>query len=153
VLTGVAGRLCGEAHKGLGLAATLAPGRCAWRWGRLRSGTRAGPHPLEQEAQPHQGDQHQLREKESRDHGKTPYTGTEMRAFYLVFRRRELAARYRYTTGDRAQWRLGARPSTVLGFSTHADASRGDGESRSTEATGGVAHWEWRDHTRYRQSL
>jgi len=46
-----------------------------------------------------------------------------------------------------AQWRLGERPSTLLGFSTHAYDSRGEGERRATSATGGVAHWEWSDHT------
>src|SRR5262249_62165156 len=35
----------------------------------------------------------------------------------------------------------------VLGFSTHAYDSRGEGASYATRATGGVAHWEWRDHT------
>jgi hypothetical protein len=50
---------------------------------------------MEHEAQPHQGDQHQLIEKESGGHGKTPYTSAEIRVFYPVFRWRELAASYR----------------------------------------------------------
>jgi hypothetical protein len=54
--------------------------------------------------------------------------------------------------GDLASWHLGERPSTVFGFSTHADDSRGEGERRSTEATGSVAPWEWRDHTRFEKS-
>jgi hypothetical protein len=48
-----------------------------WHWGcglwcwRARGGA-ARPHPMEHEAQPHKSDQHQLGEKEIRDHGKTP---------------------------------------------------------------------------------
>jgi hypothetical protein len=47
---------------------------------------------MEHDAQPHQSDEHQLVEKEIGDHGKTPHTRAEMKAFYLVFRRQELAA-------------------------------------------------------------
>src|SRR5215510_12012122 len=72
LVTGIAVRLGGEAHKGCGLAAPLASRWCGWRWRRLRSDTVAWPHPLEHETQPHEGDQHQLIEKEIRDHGKTP---------------------------------------------------------------------------------
>src|SRR5262249_17102006 len=72
LVTGIAVRLGGEAHKGCGLAAPLASGWRGWRWCRLRSDTVAWPRPLEHEAQPHEGDQHQLIEKESRDHGNTP---------------------------------------------------------------------------------
>ena len=68
VLTGVAGRLCGEARKGFGLTAPRAPWWRGLRWWRLRNGTVAWPRPLEQEAQPHQGDQHQLGKKEMGDH-------------------------------------------------------------------------------------
>src|SRR5262249_35412074 len=70
VLTGVAVRLFDEAFKGFGRTVAL------WLWGcgvqcrRARGGV-AGPRPLEHEAQPHQGDQHQLVEKEMRYHGKT----------------------------------------------------------------------------------
>src|SRR5215831_16312101 len=69
--TGVAGRLGGEARKGCGLTMAL------WHWGcrlwcrRTRGGV-AGPRPLEHDAQPHQGDQHQLVIKEMGDHGKIP---------------------------------------------------------------------------------
>src|SRR5712691_8914657 len=72
VLTGVAVRLFGEARKGFRLAAAL------WQWGygqgyrRARNGGIAWPYPMEHDAQPHQGDQHQLVEKEIRDYGKTP---------------------------------------------------------------------------------
>ena len=72
MVTGIAVRLGGEAHKGCGLAAPLASGWRGWRWCRLRSDTVAWPRPLEHEAQPHEGDQHQLIEKEIRDHGNTP---------------------------------------------------------------------------------
>jgi hypothetical protein len=47
---------------------------------------------MEHDTQPHQGDEHQLVEKEMGDHGKTPHTSGEMRALYLVFRQWELAA-------------------------------------------------------------
>src|SRR5262245_39374639 len=63
--------LVSKAHKGFGLTLAL------WQWGwglwcyRARSGI-TGPHPMEHAVQPHQGDQHQLVEKEIRDHGKTP---------------------------------------------------------------------------------
>src|SRR5262249_57025666 len=71
-LTGVAVRLGGEACKGGGLTLALGP----WGWGlrcrRAHGGGVAGPRPLEHEAQPHQGDQHQLVKKEMGDHGKTP---------------------------------------------------------------------------------
>ena len=71
VRTGVAGRLCGEARKGCGLMMAL------WHWGRglwcwQARGGAARPHPMEHEAQPHKSDQHQLVEKEIRDHGKPP---------------------------------------------------------------------------------
>src|SRR6266705_1690387 len=65
-------RLGGEARKGGGRTVALGP----WAWGlrcrRTHDGGGAGPRPLEHEAQPHQGDQHQLIEKEMGDHGKTP---------------------------------------------------------------------------------
>src|SRR4029453_7520918 len=63
--------LVGKAHKGFGLTLAL------WQWGwglwchRARSGI-TWPHPMEHDVQPHQGDQHQLGEKEIRDHGTTP---------------------------------------------------------------------------------
>ena len=57
VFTSVAMRFGGEAHKGCGLAATLAPWWRGLRWCRLRNGTVAWPRPMEHEAQPHQGDQ------------------------------------------------------------------------------------------------
>ena len=72
MLTGIAVWLGGEARKGCGLPLALGP------WGRgleVASDTRrpvAGPRPMEHETQPHQGDQHQLIEKESGDHGNTP---------------------------------------------------------------------------------
>jgi hypothetical protein len=53
---------------------------------------------MEHDAQPHQGDQHQLVEKERRDHSKTPHTSAEMRVFYPVCRWWELAAGWRDTT-------------------------------------------------------
>src|SRR6266705_2003095 len=72
LVTGVAVRLGDEAHKGCRLAAALAPGWGGWRRCQLRRDTVAGPRPMEHEAQPYEGDQHQLRQKEIRDHGKTP---------------------------------------------------------------------------------
>jgi len=65
-------RLGGEARKGFRLTLALGPWgwRLLWRW--ASGGRVAGLHPLEHEAQPHQGDQHQLVEKERRYHGKTP---------------------------------------------------------------------------------
>src|SRR5262249_22718916 len=71
VRTGVAVRLGGEGRTGGGLMLAL------WQWGwglrcrRVRGGV-AGPCPLEHKAQPHQGNQHQLVEKEIGYHGKTP---------------------------------------------------------------------------------
>jgi len=71
LLTGGTRGLAGEARKGLGL--TVALGQWAWglRYRRTHGGGVAGPRPLEHDAQPHQGDQYQLIEKEIRDHGKT----------------------------------------------------------------------------------
>src|SRR5262249_3132960 len=71
VLTGITMGLVGKARKGFGLTLAL------WQWGwglwchRARSGI-TWPHPMEHAVQPHQGDQHQLGEKEIGDHGKTP---------------------------------------------------------------------------------
>src|SRR5262252_719099 len=64
-------RLGGEARKGCALT------RALWHWGcglwcwEARGGS-TWPHPMAHEAQPHQSDQHQLVEKERRDHSKTP---------------------------------------------------------------------------------
>jgi len=58
-------------RKGFGYTLALEP----WGWGlRCRWGQSAGagPCPLEHEAQPYQGNQGQLVEKESGNHGKTP---------------------------------------------------------------------------------
>src|SRR4029450_6873728 len=41
-------------------------------WCRRARGGAARPHPMEHVAQPHKSDQHQLVEKETRDHGKSP---------------------------------------------------------------------------------
>jgi len=69
--TGVAMWLGGEARKGFALTLALWHWGCGlWCW-RARGGV-AWPRPLEHEAQPHQSDQHQLVEKEMRDHDKTP---------------------------------------------------------------------------------
>src|SRR5882724_7438239 len=72
LLTGGTGGLAGEARKRCGLTVALGP----WAWGlrcrRTHGGGVAWPRPLEHDAQPHQGDQHQLIEKEMRSHGKTP---------------------------------------------------------------------------------
>jgi hypothetical protein len=70
VRTGVTVRLVDEARKRCGRRRALSQ----WGYGLRRwacDGV-AGPCPLEQEAQPHQGDQHQLIEKEIGNHGKTP---------------------------------------------------------------------------------
>jgi hypothetical protein len=72
LLTGVAVRLAGEACKGFRLAAALAPWWHGLRWCRVRRSTVAWPYPMEHDAQPHQGDQHQLVKKEMGDYGKTP---------------------------------------------------------------------------------
>src|SRR5262249_45820617 len=72
MLTGSTVGLCGEARKGGGLTVAL------WRWGcglqcrRVRGSGVAWPRSLEHDAQPHQGDQHQLVKKEMGDHGTTP---------------------------------------------------------------------------------
>src|SRR5262249_21638981 len=55
VCTGVAGWLGGEACKGFRLAAALAPWGRGLPWRRARGNGVAGPHPLEHDAQPHQG--------------------------------------------------------------------------------------------------
>src|SRR6266849_2269268 len=72
LLTGGTGGLAGEARKGCGLTVVL----WQWAWGlrcrRTHGGGVAGPRPMKHDAQPHQGDQHQLIEKERRYHGKTP---------------------------------------------------------------------------------
>src|SRR6266478_4475867 len=67
LLTGGTRGLAGEARKGWGL--TVALGQWAWglRYRRTHGGGVAGPRPMEHDAQPHQGDQHQLIEKEIRD--------------------------------------------------------------------------------------
>jgi hypothetical protein len=70
VCTGVAGRLCGEARKRCGRTVALLPWWCRMRWRRESGSTGAGPCPMEQDTQPHQGDQPQLVEKEIGDHGK-----------------------------------------------------------------------------------
>jgi hypothetical protein len=72
VLTGLAVRLFREARKGCELTAALGHWGCGLRCCRAHGGGVAGLRPREHEAQPHQGDQHQLGEKERRDHGKTP---------------------------------------------------------------------------------
>src|SRR5215831_6627697 len=75
-----------------------------WAWGLRcrrphRSGI-AGPHPMKHDAQPHQRDQHQLIEKEMGDHGKTPSYRWSNEGILPGFRRWELAAGWRYTTGQ-----------------------------------------------------
>src|SRR3989442_1689487 len=65
-------RLCGESRKRFGLAAALWPWGCGLRCCRAHGGGVAWPRPLEHEAQPHQGDQHQLVKKEMGYHGNTP---------------------------------------------------------------------------------
>src|SRR5882724_232877 len=71
VLTGVTMRLCGEPRKGFALTMALWPWGCGLGCRRARGGV-ARPRPMEHDAQPYQGDQHQLVEKEMGDHGKTP---------------------------------------------------------------------------------
>src|SRR5262245_10092903 len=93
--TGRAVRLVGKARKGFGLTLALCGGGFGCR--RARSGV-AGPCPREHEAQPHQGNEHQLGEKESRNHDKTPPASGERGVFYPIFIATELAAGYRYTT-------------------------------------------------------
>src|SRR5262245_36512829 len=64
-------RFVGEARKGQTLTLALGLWGCGlWGW-RARGGG-AWPPPMEHEAQPHQGDQYQLIEKEVGDHGKIP---------------------------------------------------------------------------------
>ena len=71
LLTGITMGLVGKARKGFALTRVLWQGGWGLWCHRARSGI-TWPHPMEHEVQPHQGDQHQLVEKESRDHGKTP---------------------------------------------------------------------------------
>jgi len=70
--TGVAGHLGGEARTGLGLLMALGHGGWGGRCRRAHGGGVAWPHPMAHEAQPHQGDPHQLVKKEMGNHGKTP---------------------------------------------------------------------------------
>src|SRR5947209_16422047 len=70
--TGVAVRLGGNARKGFRLTAALVAWGRGLRWCQLSRGTVAWPRPMEHDAQPHQGDEYQLVEKEIRNHGKTP---------------------------------------------------------------------------------
>src|SRR5262252_3411603 len=63
VLTGITMGLVGMARKGCGLTLALWQGGWGLWCYRARSGI-TGPHPMEYEVQPHQGDQHQLVEKE-----------------------------------------------------------------------------------------
>src|SRR5215472_4420042 len=72
VLTGVAVRFVGEAHKRGGLTAALGPWGGGLRCWRAHGSVGAGPRPLEHEAQPHQGDEYRLVKKEMGDHGKIP---------------------------------------------------------------------------------
>src|SRR5215471_16267304 len=72
VRTGVAVRLFREARTGCALTGALWYWGCGLRCRRAHGGGVAGPRPLEHEAQPHQSDQHQLVEKEMRDHGTPP---------------------------------------------------------------------------------
>src|SRR6266446_7039547 len=71
VLTGVTMRLGGEPRKGCALTMALWPWGCGLGCRRARGGV-AWPRPMEHDAQPYQGDQHQLVEKEMGYHGKTP---------------------------------------------------------------------------------
>ena len=71
MLTGIAGRLGGEARKGCGLTMALWPWGCRLRCRRTR-GRVAGPRPLEHDAQPYQVYQHHMVVKEMGDHGKIP---------------------------------------------------------------------------------
>src|SRR5262252_3192544 len=61
-----------EARQGSGLTLALR----SWGWGdqggRARGDGVARPHPLEQDAQPYECDQHELVEEKMRHHGKTP---------------------------------------------------------------------------------
>src|SRR5215510_8911203 len=70
VCTGLARRLCGEAHKGFALTRALGP----WGYGRRchrACGGGAGPHPMEHDAQPYEYDQRELVQEKMRYHGKT----------------------------------------------------------------------------------
>src|SRR6266705_4792364 len=62
--TGVAVRLGGEARQGCGRTVALGPWGCGLACRRARGSGVAWPRPMEHDAQPHQGDQHQLGEKE-----------------------------------------------------------------------------------------
>src|SRR4030095_6560489 len=90
--------LGGEARKGVRLTMALGQWGCRLpcRW--ARGGRVAWPHPMEHNAQPHQGDQYQLVEKERRDHGKTPSYKSSNEGIVPGFRWRELAAGWRDTT-------------------------------------------------------
>src|SRR4029434_11240269 len=92
--------LGGEARKGVRLTMALGQWGCRLpcRW--ARGGRVAWPHPMEHNAQPHQGDQYQLVEKERRDHGKTPSYKSSNEGIVPGFRWRELAAGWRDTTGQ-----------------------------------------------------
>src|SRR5215831_14496843 len=64
--------LSGEARERFRLTTALGPWGCGLQRREPNGGRVAGPRPLEHDAQPHQGNQHQLVEKERRDHSNTP---------------------------------------------------------------------------------
>src|ERR1043166_5672511 len=108
VLTGITMGLVGKARKGCGLTLALGP----WGWGlwchRARSGI-TWRHPMEHEAQPHQGDQHQLVEKEIGDHGKTPSSKCRNEGILPGFQTTGISRRQ----GVHDRWRrMSARPTS-----------------------------------------
>src|SRR5262245_16631840 len=77
LLPGARGGFAGEARKRVGGAGTLVRWWQRFGWLLLPSGTLVWPGMMQHDAEPHQGDQHQLVEKEMRDHGKTPLIQVE----------------------------------------------------------------------------
>jgi hypothetical protein len=84
VCTGVAIRLSSEARKGVRLATALGPQGCGLQRRWARGGRIAWPRPMEHDAQPHQGDQHQLVEKRGETMATPPHTRAQMRVLYPV---------------------------------------------------------------------
>src|SRR5215510_3815365 len=88
----------GQARKRFGLSRALEVWLDRCGWSLCSSSASARPSIVQQEKQPQQSQQHQLIEKQVRNHGTTPSLGGEMGGFYLLCGSIELSAAWRYTT-------------------------------------------------------
>jgi hypothetical protein len=91
-------RLLRQARGWFGLGGTLALRSDGLEWCLGSSAGWARPEVRQHEAQPEQGQDHQLLVDEVWYHGMTPLHGGERGPFYPVFERSELSADLRYTT-------------------------------------------------------